>query len=41
MQESALFPVPAYMMLSYLNAYYRYPELVRRIEEVMLAATLR
>jgi hypothetical protein len=39
-QESALFPVPAYMMLSYLNAYYRYPELLRRIEEVMPAEEL-
>ncbi|MDQ1506717.1 MAG: hypothetical protein QOD57_4444, partial [Actinomycetota bacterium] len=39
-QESALFPVPAYMMLSYLNAYYRYPELLRKIEEVMPAEEL-
>lgn len=31
-QESKLFPVPAYMMLSYLNAFYRYPSLLRKIE---------
>jgi hypothetical protein len=36
-QESALFPVPAYMMLSYLNAYYRYPELLRKIDAAMPA----
>ena len=24
-QESKLFPVPSYMLLSYLNAFYRYP----------------
>ena len=31
-QESKLFPVPAYMMLSYANAFYRYPSLLRKIE---------
>ena len=36
-QESKLFPVPAYMMLSYLMAYYRYPALFRKIETVMSA----
>lgn len=36
-QESKLFPVPAYMMLSYLMAYYRYPALFRKIESRMSA----
>ena len=36
-QESKLFPVPAYMMLSYLMAFYRYPSLLRKIESGMLA----
>lgn len=36
-QESKLFPVPAYMMLSYLMAYYRYPALLRKIESRMSA----
>lgn len=36
-QESALFPVPAYMLLSYLNAFYRYPELIRKIDAAMPA----
>lgn len=36
-QESKLFPVPAYMMLSYLMAYYRYPTLLRKIESRMSA----
>ena len=31
-QESKLFPVPAYMMLSYMMAYFRYPSLLRKIE---------
>ncbi len=31
-QESKLFPVPSYMLLSYLNCYYRYPALLRKIE---------
>lgn len=34
-QESKLFPVPSYMLLSYLNAYYRYPSLLRKIESRM------
>lgn len=34
-QESKLFPVPAYMLLSYLSAFYRYPELLRKIEANM------
>lgn len=36
-QESKLFPVPAYMMLSYLMAFYRYPSLLRKIEGRMSA----
>ncbi|WP_323035617.1 hypothetical protein [Pararhodobacter sp.] len=36
-QESKLFPVPAYMMMSYLMAYYRYPALFRKIESKMSA----
>lgn len=36
-QESKLFPVPAYMLLSYLMCFYRYPELLRKIEAVMPA----
>src|SRR5579875_25574 len=34
-QESKLFPVSSYMLLSYLNAFYRYPSLLRKIERVM------
>ncbi|MCB1746480.1 MAG: hypothetical protein H6977_02520 [Gammaproteobacteria bacterium] len=30
-QESKLFPVPAYMVVSYLQAFYRYPPLLRRL----------
>ncbi|MGE0487460.1 MAG: hypothetical protein AB7Q81_25135 [Gammaproteobacteria bacterium] len=30
-QESKLFPVPAYMVVSYLQAFYRYPSLLRRL----------
>ncbi|OLS40729.1 hypothetical protein [Bacillus sp. MRMR6] len=30
-QESKLFPVPSYMLLSYLNAYYKWPDLLREI----------
>jgi len=30
-QESKLFPVPPYMLLSYLNAYYRWPDLLRKV----------
>ncbi|HLJ72174.1 MAG TPA: hypothetical protein VKU03_12710, partial [Roseiarcus sp.] len=36
-QESKLFPVPAYMMLSYMMSYYRYPSLLRKIEQRMAA----
>lgn len=36
-QESKLFPVPAYMLLSYLMCFYRYPALLRKIEAVMSA----
>ncbi len=36
-QESKLFPVPAYMMLSYMMSYYRYPSLLRKIESRMSA----
>jgi len=34
-QESKLFPVNPYIALSYYNCWYRYPELFRKIEEVM------
>ena len=30
-QESKLFPVNPYITLSYYNAWYRYPELVRKV----------
>lgn len=36
-QESKMFPVPAYMMYSYANAFFRYPELLRKIESAMPA----
>lgn len=36
-QGSKLFPVSAYIMFSYLNAFYRYPALLRKIEERMKA----
>lgn len=36
-QESKLFPVPAYMMLSYAMAFYRYPSLLAKIERHMTA----
>lgn len=36
-QESKLFPVPPYMMLSYMMCYYRYPSLLRKIESRMSA----
>ena len=36
-QESKLFPVPSYMLLSYLNAFYRWPELLRRVEREISA----
>jgi hypothetical protein len=31
-QESKFFPVSAYVMLGYLNAFYRYPALLRKVE---------
>jgi len=34
-QESKLFPVNPYIALSYYNAWYRYPEIFRKIESVM------
>ncbi len=34
-QESKLFPVPAYMVVSYLQAFYRYPELLRKLAAVV------
>ena len=36
-QESKLFPVPPYMMLSYMMSYFRYPSLLRKIESRMSA----
>ena len=39
-QGSKLFPVSAYILLSYLNAFYRYPTLLRKIEERMKAEEL-
>ncbi|MEZ5687715.1 MAG: hypothetical protein R3E21_02865 [Caenibius sp.] len=39
-QESKLFPVPSYMLLSYLCCYYRYPALLRKIESGMRAEEL-
>ena len=39
-QESKLFPVPAYMLLSYLTCFYRYPTLLRKIEAVTSAETI-
>jgi hypothetical protein len=36
-QGSKLFPVSPYILFSYLNAFYRYPELLRKIEAVMPA----
>ena len=36
-QESKLFPVPSYMLLSYLCCYYRYPALLRKIESSISA----
>lgn len=32
-QESKLFPTPAYMVLSYVQSYYRYPALLRKLAE--------
>lgn len=34
-QESKFFPVSAYVMLGYLNAFYRYPALLRKVEAAM------
>jgi hypothetical protein len=39
-QGSKLFPVSPYIMLSYLNAFYRYPELLRKIETRMSAEAI-
>ncbi len=36
-QESKIFPVSAYILFSYLNAFYRYPTLLRKIEARMAA----
>jgi hypothetical protein len=36
-QESKLFPVNPYIALSYLNAWYRWPELLRKIDAAMPA----
>ncbi|MGH9001469.1 MAG: hypothetical protein ACRDY7_19020 [Acidimicrobiia bacterium] len=36
-QESKLFPVNPYILLSYLNAFYRWPTLLRRVEEHITA----
>ncbi len=39
-QESKIFPVSAYILFSYLNAFYRYPVLLRKIEARMSAEEL-
>jgi len=39
-QESKLFPVNPYIALSYYNAWYRYPELLRKIDAAMPAEEL-
>ncbi|MBO6525422.1 hypothetical protein [Erythrobacter sp.] len=36
-QGSKLYPVSAYILLSYLNAFYRYPSLIRKVEASMPA----
>jgi hypothetical protein len=36
-QESKLFPVSPYMLLSYMMAFYRYPELLRKIDAALPA----
>ena len=36
-QESKIFPVSAYILFSYLNCWYRYPDLLRKIEQHMRA----
>lgn len=39
-QESKLFPVNPYIAMSYLNAWYRYPSLLRKLEQTMTAEEL-
>jgi len=39
-QGSKLFPVSAYILFSYLNAFYRYPSLLRKIEASMPAEAI-
>ena len=39
-QGSKLFPVSAYILLSYLNAFYRYPGLLRKIEAQLPAEAI-
>ena len=39
-QESKIFPVSAYILFSYLNCFYRYPSLFKKIEESMSAEEL-
>jgi hypothetical protein len=39
-QESKLFPVNPYISMSYLNAWYRWPELLRKIDAAMPAEEL-
>lgn len=34
-QESKIFPVSAYILFSYLNCFYRFPSILRKIEAVM------
>src|SRR5262249_55782321 len=36
-QESKLFPVNPYIAMSYFNAWYRWPELLRKIDSAMSA----
>ncbi len=36
-QESKIFPVSAYILFSYLNCFYRYPTLLKKIEDSMSA----
>lgn len=39
-QGSKLYPVSAYILLSYLNAFYRYPSLIRKVEAAMPAEAI-
>jgi len=39
-QESKLFPMNPYMLLSYLNSFYRWPTLLREIDAVTPAEEL-